>query len=355
MEKESDVEKQIKPKSSQEKSSENKSKSESSKLVNKDELNNVMRKPRTMKDPLEKEIYAKDFLDDNSSSDESKTSNDMKKSKATSSRKETTDKYPESKNDDSDVEILDVSMFTNAKKKEKQVDIASLLTSVQSKKPRPPSVTKKTGNMDDDCIELSSDSDEDLEEVQPDEEEPAEKDKKRRAILSDDQLTDETKQAQKEEADRVKRLEKKTEMLTQRLSQTQASQSSLIEESEIILDYDSKRKVNISVHPDIVKHLKPHQVDGVKFIYDSCYGSADHIEKYPGSGCILAHCMGLGKTLQLIAVLHTLIRYPQLKTQRILVVCPKSTVMNWSEEIQRWLGPIKTGPKLKIFHFPDNS
>lgn len=45
---------------------------------------------------------------------------------------------------------------------------------------------------------------------------------------------------------------------------------------------------------DIVRHLKPHQMDGVKFIlYDSCYGSVD--DKTSGSGCILAHCMGLGK------------------------------------------------------------
>ena len=40
------------------------------------------------------------------------------------------------------------------------------------------------------------------------------------------------------------------------------------------------------------------QVDGIKFMYDSCYGSVDNLEKYPGSGCVLAHCMGLGKTLQ---------------------------------------------------------
>lgn len=40
------------------------------------------------------------------------------------------------------------------------------------------------------------------------------------------------------------------------------------------------------------------QIAGVKFMYDCCYGSVDSIDKHPGSGCILAHCMGLGKTLQ---------------------------------------------------------
>jgi transcriptional regulator ATRX len=90
-------------------------------------------------------------------------------------------------------------------------------------------------------------------------------------------------------------------------------------------------------------------------MYDCCYGGVDYIQKYPGAGCILAHCMGLGKTLQLITLLHTVIRYPQLKTKKVLVICPKSTVNNWADEITKWLGPIKNGPKLKVFFFPDNS
>lgn len=154
--------------------------------------------------------------------------------------------------------------------------------------------------------------------------------------------------------DRCKRLEKKNEMMSQRLSQLSQLQD-MNTESEIILDYDSKRKENICVHSEIVKHLKPHQIDGIRFMYDCCFGSVDNIAKYTGSGCILAHCMGLGKTLQLIAILHTIIRYPQLKTHKILVICPKSTVMNWSDEITHWLGPIKKGPPLKVYHFPDNS
>lgn len=128
-------------------------------------------------------------------------------------------------------------------------------------------------------------------------------------------------------------------------------------------------------------------------MYDCCYGSVDSIDKHNGSGCILAHCMGLGKTLQvrlfryfsflichlspwklmapiirfclkkktehfdhsfqLIALLHTLIRFPQLKTKKILVICPKSTIMNWADEIQNWLRSVKV--KLKVLHFPDPS
>lgn len=60
--------------------------------------------------------------------------------------------------------------------------------------------------------------------------------------------------------------------------------------------------------------------------------------------------MGLGKTLQLITLLHTLIMHPeQLKTKRVLVICPKSTIMNWNEEFQHWLKDIACN-NLKIYY-----
>lgn len=37
---------------------------------------------------------------------------------------------------------------------------------------------------------------------------------------------------------------------------------------------------------------------GVQFVWDCCCESVKKVEKSSGSGCILAHCMGLGKTLQ---------------------------------------------------------
>lgn len=39
-------------------------------------------------------------------------------------------------------------------------------------------------------------------------------------------------------------------------------------------------------------------VSGVQFMWDCCCESMKKIQKSQGSGCILAHCMGLGKTLQ---------------------------------------------------------
>lgn len=125
----------------------------------------------------------------------------------------------------------------------------------------------------------------------------------------------------------------------------------------MVLGTDIQKNQDIVVHPKIVAQLKPHQIDGLKFLFACCYNDLNVAKTYRelDHGCILAHCMGLGKTFQLIALLHTVIRYPQLKTQKILVICPKSTVLNWKAEIEKWLRPIKGGRKLKVFTFLENS
>lgn len=63
----------------------------------------------------------------------------------------------------------------------------------------------------------------------------------------------------------------------------------------------------------------------------------------PGSGCILAHCMGLGKTLQVIAFYHTLLTNPIVKRtiKRGMVVCPYNTALNWATEFDYWLDEVE--------------
>lgn len=251
---------------------------------------------------------------------------------------------------------LDTTMFKKVTKEVDTIDLSKKLQSDRSKQ-----LASTSRSTPDDVVSLSSDDDTDV-EIQPtekvgDKESPEDDKRKQRKLLREDQLTDDTKTAQKAESERIKRLEAKKKQLSQFIdSQMDESQDSeVVDNTEVLLDYDSKRKEKIVIHPEIRKLLKDHQVDGIKFMYDCCYGSVDNIEKDTGSGCILAHCMGLGKTLQMITLLHTVISYPQLKSDRILVICPKSTVMNWKDEIERWLKPIQNSRPLKLFQFPEAS
>lgn len=220
---------------------------------------------------------------------------------------------PEGKDDDDDA--LDLSMFKVATQKEKEIEenLAILGADLGPESPN----ESKVPNVED-YISLSSESEDETGNKTP------LRSRHTRKIMSEAELATETKEAQDAEQERIKRLDKMEKSMTQILSQRPE-----LEESELVLDYDKKNDEPIAVHADIVRKLKEHQKEGVIFMYKNCYGPIDDIEKYQGSGCILAHCMGLGKTLQLIALLHTIIRYPRLKTNKILVLCPKSTIMNW--------------------------
>ena len=47
--------------------------------------------------------------------------------------------------------------------------------------------------------------------------------------------------------------------------------------------------------------------------------------------------MGLGKTLQTVALTHTLLSNSDCMVERILVICPVNTVKNWEDEFEKWL------------------
>lgn len=68
----------------------------------------------------------------------------------------------------------------------------------------------------------------------------------------------------------------------------------------------------------------------------------------PGTGCILAHCMGLGKTLQVIAMVHTILTNPHIELKKVLILSPKNTIMNWVHEFEKWIrSPMA---KIRIFN-----
>ncbi|XP_061354468.1 protein CHROMATIN REMODELING 25 isoform X2 [Gastrolobium bilobum] len=94
----------------------------------------------------------------------------------------------------------------------------------------------------------------------------------------------------------------------------------------------------ITVDPLLVRFLRPHQREGVQFMFDCVSGlcSTPNIH-----GCILADDMGLGKTLQSIALLYTLIFQGfdgKPMVRKAIIVTPTSLVSNWEAEIHKWVG-----------------
>lgn len=97
--------------------------------------------------------------------------------------------------------------------------------------------------------------------------------------------------------------------------------------------------VPVVIDPRLSKVLRPHQVEGVKFLYKCCTGRI-----VPRAyGCIMADEMGLGKTLQCIALLWTLLKQSPQGSQhatirKCVIACPSSLVRNWANELDKWLG-----------------
>lgn len=303
-------------------------------------------------DSFQREIFGKDFLKINgaspTTSPSSSTTSKPAEKKVKAEQLSSQEKSPSKDGS------IDLTMF-ESRRVAKEIDLQKIFEKranndaagsssvLHQPKPQPPPVINE-----DEWISLSSDSDSEVSA-------PAAGSSgipKRKKMLTEEELQEETKKAQKEENDRVSRLKKKTVALTQLIEERQNNSLDLDSTfEELILDYDEKKKVVISVDSMLVKHLKPHQKDGIKFMYDTCYGSIND-EKKTESGCILAHCMGLGKTLQLITLLHTLIMHPELKTKKVLVICPKSTIMNWFEEFTHWLKGIDS-KGLKVFYLEE--
>ncbi len=88
------------------------------------------------------------------------------------------------------------------------------------------------------------------------------------------------------------------------------TEDALYEDSECVLtaqSADHPSSTDIAVAVPLAKLLKPHQIDGIKFMWKNSFGdlqsqisAASPIRnvKAAARGCILAHNMGLGKTLQ---------------------------------------------------------
>ena len=109
-------------------------------------------------------------------------------------------------------------------------------------------------------------------------------------------------------------------------------------------------KTHVAVDAFLADALRPHQREGVSFMYEAVSGlRRDAHTGAPHFGCLLAHEMGMGKTLQVIALLWTLLKQGPSGSpfaRKAVVVCPASLVRNWGAEFRKWLGSARLEPLL---------
>lgn len=124
--------------------------------------------------------------------------------------------------------------------------------------------------------------------------------------------------------------------------QVQGSQLSH-EKSRLIINESKLEGHNlVYVHDYIAGRIKDHQIDGVRFMWDQILSDANQ-------GCLLAHAMGLGKTMQVVTLLTAIqeaaksedpkvsCQIPDnLKESRTLILCPAGLLNNWMDELLLW-------------------
>ncbi|XP_043978838.1 helicase ARIP4 isoform X1 [Gambusia affinis] len=99
---------------------------------------------------------------------------------------------------------------------------------------------------------------------------------------------------------------------------------------------------DVYLAPQLARAVKPHQIGGIRFLYDNLIESLDRYKTSSGFGCILAHSMGLGKTLQVISFIDILLRNTEAHT--VLAIVPVNTLQNWLTEFNLWLPPQEALP-----------
>lgn len=104
-------------------------------------------------------------------------------------------------------------------------------------------------------------------------------------------------------------------------------------------------EVEIKVPVCLATKLRPHQLDGIRFLWENTVEAIDQYESSQdgGFGCILGHAMGLGKTIQVITFLYAFLRHTS--ATRALIVVPVNVVENWNREFVKWL-PQKHRPRV---------
>ncbi|KAG8166145.1 hypothetical protein KVR01_004697 [Diaporthe batatas] len=144
---------------------------------------------------------------------------------------------------------------------------------------------------------------------------------------------------------RAKEKRRQREQEQRRMQLREQVYSSLLpsEKTRLIINESKLEGQNlVYVHDHIAGRIKDHQIDGVRFMWDQVLSDAKQ-------GCLLAHAMGLGKTMQVVTLLTAIqeaavsedpkvsCQIPDhLKVSRTLILCPAGLLQNWVEELMKW-------------------
>ncbi|EGO57594.1 hypothetical protein NEUTE1DRAFT_62600, partial [Neurospora tetrasperma FGSC 2508] len=141
----------------------------------------------------------------------------------------------------------------------------------------------------------------------------------------------------------LKQMDERRKLLRAKLAETGSVPS---DKSRLIINEtkESDDLPLIYVHEEIGGRIKDHQIDGVRFMWDQIV-----VDSNSRQGCLLAHTMGLGKTMQVITLLVAIAEASQsddprvvaqipkdLRVGRPLILCPSGLVENWIDEICKW-------------------
>ena len=93
--------------------------------------------------------------------------------------------------------------------------------------------------------------------------------------------------------------------------------------------FTSSGAVNVSnfrIQPNLALQMKPHQVEAAEMILKEV-GQGE-------SGFLLAHAMGLGKSLTTIATFCAF--FHAIPKMKCMLVCPKTLMSSWAAELMKW-------------------
>ncbi|KAF9943167.1 hypothetical protein BGZ67_004946 [Mortierella alpina] len=181
-----------------------------------------------------------------------------------------------------------------------------------------------------------------------------------------------------DEAEEVLRLRKDAERneleLQKRIKEQElrgrirASMGPLKEDEILINPGHKKTESGVAIPAFLARNLKPHQVDGIRFMWKN-------IVMFD-NGCILAHSMGLGKTFQVVAFVYVLLREIQagnkdipkklqacmsltnqsvlIQAGRVLLLMPPTVLQNWIEEFKKWI-PVRERHVVHVHRLPQRN